>query len=64
MLSWDPNCTNTGKINSKLGSHLNLWSQCLISSINGSFGHYLTIITQAQMGSESIVHEAKGQIGY
>ena len=64
MLSWDPNCTNTGKINSRLGSHLNLCSQCLISSINGSFGHYLTIIPQARMGSESIVHEAEDQIGY
>ena len=57
MLSWDPNCTNTGKINSRLGSHLNL-------SGNGSFGHYLTIIPQARMGSESIVHEAEGQIAY
>ena len=64
MLSWDPDCTNTGKINSRLGSHLNLWSQCLISSINGSFGHYLTIIPRARMGSESIAHEAEGRMDY
>ena len=38
-----------------IGKHLSNWS---------TLAGYLTVIPQAQMGSESIAHEAEGRMGY
>ena len=58
------NCTDVpGSRLSRLNSSLSYYFSCS-NRLHVNHNSFLTIIPRAQMGSESIAHEAEGRMGY